>query len=304
MPPFSRPSLSAGGVVSLPGGYVDETGAVHGEAELTPLTGRDEERLAAVPPDMPAAAVVTDLLARHLVRIGALRPVTVSLVRDMLVGDRNYLILKLREMTFGKRVDAIFYCPNPDCGKPMDVTFSLDDIEVRRAPVPTRFVSLRLDAASGNDPLDTIEFRLPTGGDQEAVAGISRRDEDQAVRALIARCVRPCGAQTPFDQGMIAEISPEAISRIETAMYERAPHADVEPEAVCPECKATFVAPFDMASFFMCEVRPDHQRLERDVHLLARRYHWAEHDILSLAIYKRRRYLRLIQEELEAYAGQ
>ncbi len=298
------PSLSPRGAVCLPGGYIDETGIVHVEAELTPLTGRDEEWLAGLPPDMPASAVVTELLARHLVRIGTLRSITASLVRDMLLGDRSYLILKLREMTFGKRVDAIFYCTNPDCGKPMDVTFSLDDIEVRRAPVTTRFFSLWLSAESGRDPGDLVEFRLPTGGDQEAVAEIGRRDEEEAVRVLLTRCVHALGAQKPVALEAIAGLSSEALGVIETAMYEHAPHVESEPEAVCPECGKDFIAPFDMASFFLSEVRPDRRRLERDVHVLARHYHWSEQDILSLSLQKRRRYLQLLQEEFEAYAGQ
>jgi len=304
MRPSAGPSLSPPGAVCLPGGYVDETGAVHAEAELTPLTGRDEEWLACLAPDMPAAAVVTELLARRLSRIGTLRPVTASLVRDLLVGDRSYLILKLREMTFGKRVDAVFHCPNPDCGKPMDVAFSLDDIEVRRAPVTTRFVSLRLSAEPGHDLGDFIEFRLPTGGDQEAVAEIGRRDEEQAIRVLLARCLRSLGAHTSIDHTKIAGLSPEAFREIETALYEHAPHVEIELEAACPECGTIFVAPFEIASFFVSEVQPDYRGLERDVHVLARHYHWSEQDILSLPLQKRRRYLRLIQEESEAHAGQ
>lgn len=298
------PGACAGCTVQLPGGYVDETGVVHAEGDLTPLTGRDEEWLAALSTELSTAAAVTELLVRHLARIGTLQPVTAALVRDMLVGDRHYLTLKLREMTFGKRVDAIFHCPNQNCGKPMDVTFSLDDIEILRAPVSTRFFSVRLSAEPGPAPGDLVEFRLPRGGDQEAIAKIGRRDEEQAVRTLLARCVRSLGAQTPVDQETIAGLSPESLEEIETAMYERSPHVEIEPEARCPECKTEFIAPFDLASFFLSEVRPDRWRLERDVHVLARHYHWSEQDILSLPLQKRRRYLHLIQEEFEAYAAQ
>ena len=186
----------------------------------------------------------------------------------------------------------------------MDVTFSLDDIEIRRALVSTRFFSVRLSAEAGTVPGDLVEFRLPTGNDQEAVAEIGRLAEEQAVRALLVRCVRSLGGHTSVDHAMIAGLSPEAFEEIEAAIYERAPHADIEPEARCPECGTAFIAPFDMASFFVSEVRPEHRRLEREVHVLARHYHWSEQDILSLPLQKRRRYLQLIQEEFEAYAGQ
>jgi hypothetical protein len=40
--------------------------------------------------------------------------------------------------------------------------------------------------------------------------------------------------------------------------------------------------------------------LLRDVHLLACRYHWAERDILGLALPRRAAYLGLIEEQRDA----
>jgi hypothetical protein len=84
----------------LPGGYVDEGGALHREVELAPLSGREEEWLA----DRKHAGsvtLVTAILSRCMHRLGTISPVPIELVRRLLVADRQYLLLKLREVTFG-----------------------------------------------------------------------------------------------------------------------------------------------------------------------------------------------------------
>src|SRR5215210_5349721 len=74
---FERPDE---GVFVLPGGYVDDEGARHAEVELEPLTGHDEELLAAAQVHLCTARVVTTLLSRRLRRVGTLTEITLPLV--------------------------------------------------------------------------------------------------------------------------------------------------------------------------------------------------------------------------------
>ena len=99
----------------LPGGYVDEAGVVHRHVELTPLSGREEEFLAGNHRS-ESASLVTMVLSRCIRRIGTISPVSEQVARNLLVADRQYLLLKLREATFGDRVQATIFCPWPDCG--------------------------------------------------------------------------------------------------------------------------------------------------------------------------------------------
>ncbi len=72
----------------LPGGYVDEDGTLHREAELAPLSGHEEELLA----DQgghASAVLVTPLLSRCVRRIGTISPVTEDVARTLLVADRQ-----------------------------------------------------------------------------------------------------------------------------------------------------------------------------------------------------------------------
>src|SRR3954454_1546258 len=147
--------------VSLPGGYVDHDGAVHTEVEIATLTGAGEEAILAAPPDLCAAALTTMVLAHSIRRIDGLRRVTPAVVRNLLVQDREFLIARLREATFGPDLWVRLECPASDCGQSMELQLSLPAL-----PVVTRRQTSRYIAFD-----DALEFRLPTGDDQERIAG-------------------------------------------------------------------------------------------------------------------------------------
>jgi hypothetical protein len=272
-------------VFTLPGGYVDQHGTVHHEVELSALTGRDEEFLRSMAADTPSARVVTELLVRCIGRLGSLPAINENVARDMLVGDREYVVMRLFELTCGSTLNAVLRCPGEDCNKPMDVTLSLAEMAPERRPVAARYFQLRLSS----EPFRHIEFRLPTGADQEELAGID--DEKRAVSALLARC-------TDLDESALDALPETARREIETEMEKLAPHADVEVEATCPECGRLFSGQAAWPTYCLGDMMSQSAGLERDVHLLAWHYHWSESDVLSMPRAKRRRYIDLIEEEL------
>ena len=293
------------GVFILPGGYVDGDGVLHSRVELKPLTGHDEEYLAAARMDDCSASVVTGLLGRCLQRVGTLERVTTSLVRNMLVGDRDYLMMKLREMNFGARVAAVIRCPNASCGEPMDVTFFLNDLQIERRSIPSRYFTMQLSRAAATvrdsrekeHPL--VELRLPTGADQEALAEVFTVDEARAVNLLLARCIRRIGDLDQIDEAFVAGLPALTRREIEEQIERLSPQAAIELDGVCPECRRPFETLFDFMAFVFAEMRRNLRHLEREVHLLAWHYHWSERDILSMTHNKRRRYIELLREELE-----
>ena len=82
-------------------------------------------------------------------------------------------------------------------------------------------------------------------------------------------------------------------------MEQLAPQLDPEVEALCPHCGRTFSAPLDLAGFVLTEAAGEVQHLRRDVHVLAWHYHWSEGEILAMSRKKRRRYIELLEHELE-----
>jgi hypothetical protein len=295
------------GLFVLPGGYLDERGELHREVRLAPLNGHDEESLAHAAPGTASAAAVTALLTRCIARVGSIERVDAALVRDLLVCDRDYLVLCLRSFAFGPRVDAVMKCRSPECGKRMDVRFSLDGLQFERRAVRSRFFKTRLaspvsvERGGAREETRLVEFRLPTGGDQEELSEVFRDDGERALRLLLSRTVKRVGTFDDVDAALIAGLPFEAREEVAAQMRRLSPQVEIEIEGECPECGTACSTRFDIAGFFIAEMRGNLHALEREVHFLALRYHWSERDILSLTRRKRQRYVELLREELESF---
>ncbi len=287
----------------LPGGCVDEHGAIHRDVEFCSLSGREEELLAARS-GPGAAGLVTSLLARCVRRIGMISPVSEDMARSLLVADRQYLLLKLRCATFGDRVQATVPCPWPDCGKQVDIDFSLNDVPVResaeKGPLYTMVLTPEAAMSAGiNEAASEIVFRLPNGGDQEAVSSIIGENEAKALRMLLSRCIKRIGSIDDPGEELIQKLSPNTRMEIERRMEEAAPKVDLGMNAGCPECGRAFTVPFDIQDFFFGEMRTSIDLLYREVHYLAYHYHWAEREIMEMPREKRRGYLGILTDEIE-----
>lgn len=266
--------------VALPGGLVAESGRRLTRVVLRPLSGREEEWLARHS-DVANAVAVTHVLGACLVRADGEAP-PAELARRLLAGDRDYLILQLRRLTVGDRIDAVLTCPA--CPAKMDVTFDAGAIPVEPRPQNTASYTLRLPEPGSSDR--AVRFRLPTGADQEAVLGV---DGPAAVDALLDRCI--------VDDGGVG-LAPEERRAVTEAMDELSPQLEIELDLTCPECGHAFLAPFDATSYFLCEMRVSGRQLLREVHALAFYYHWSEADILGLTRDRRRAYLELLNDAL------
>jgi hypothetical protein len=290
----------------LPGGYWDPAGVLHREFELSVLTGRDEELLAQTKYD-GSAALVTAVLSRAVSRLGAMRPIGEDAVRELLVADRQYLLLKLRQSTFGDMVRANLFCPWPSCGNRVSMEFKIDDFPVdepgERAPFYTMMLSFQAAGAEPEDPGDElrrrVRFRLPNGADQEALSPLLARNEAEALSLLLARTIQNLGHASPPSVEDVTALSSLARAEIEAEMERVAPKVELTIETKCPECGRGFLVPFDLQRFFFGELRTDVDLLYRQVHYLAYHYHWAENEIMTMAGSKRQRYVELLADEIE-----
>jgi hypothetical protein len=195
----------------LPGGYVDEAGVLHREVELTPLSGHEEELLA--DRKLPGgAALVTIILSRCVRRLGSISPVPAELVRRLLVADRQYLLLRLRAITFGDQVQATVRCPWADCGKKVDMDFSLQDIPVQesQAKGPLYAMQLSPEAACKDETgeaYQAVTFRLPNGEDQEVVSPLMANDAARAFSVLLGRCIQSIGPWEHPGEALLRRLS-------------------------------------------------------------------------------------------------
>jgi hypothetical protein len=269
----------------LPGGWLIGEGPEpwrrYESAVLRPLTGHEEEWLSQHH-GVPNAVRTSRLLNACVLSLDD-EPPPRDVARTMLVGDRDYLILQLRRLTFGNRVLAVADCPG--CGAKMDIDFNAEAVPIERGAPDAPSYEVELPAQGGFPPR-AVCFRLPSGGDQEAVLDL---DTETAADKLLERCVlSPVAVPLAADEK----------ARVITAMEERAPRVELELELDCPECSRAFIMPFDTTAFFFDELRITAGQLLREVHFLAFYYHWTESQILDLGRHRRRTYLSLLSDTL------
>lgn len=247
------------------------TGAVtvrlrRGDAAVRALSGLEEELLASGGP--AGAARATEVLARCVQRLGD-APATPSALRELAVGDREALLLAVFRATFGEHIDLVATCPA--CEASLDLRVAVGDLLAAGEGEPGERHTLETDGVR-------VTFRLPTGGDLEAVAG-----EADMVAALLGRCVLEASA--PFE----ADALGERIADLD-------PRAEAILDAGCEACGERFAVPLDAGDLLAGEAAARSGGLLREVHRLALGYHWSERDILALSTPRRRRYLALLDE--------
>lgn len=187
------------------------------------------------------------------------------------VGERDALLLALRELTLGESLVAVVSCPS--CADLLEVELAAADLRVEKAPSGAEPLELELEGRR-------IRFRLPTAADLVAVASAADVEEGRAL--LLERCV------------IDGELAAEGEEALAGGMAEADPGAWVELELACPGCGEEWSAPFDIVSFFWAEVDACARRLVRDVHALALAYGWRESDVLALSAERRQAYLELV----------
>jgi len=274
----------------LPGGYWDTQGHLHKEAVLTPLCGREEELLA-TRQVATTAALATQVLSRCVQRLGPIYPVTEEITRSLCIGDRQYLLLRLRILTFGDRLQATVPCPWPDCSQSIDIDFQLSQLPVKSSEHFIHTVTLPENRI--------VQFRLPNGADQELLSPLLDQNEAETLTSLLHRCIQKLDDVEHPSLALIQTLTPLDRLTIERHMEAAMPGVDLTLQANCPECGRNFLIPFDLQDFFFGELNISQDLLRREVHYLAYHYHWSEQDILSMSRHKRRHYIEILAEEIE-----
>lgn len=192
---------------------------------------------------------------------------------SLVVHDFEALLLHLHGLVFGGTIHADATCR---CRQRIDLSFSASEFMRARKPRRPRNVTPAQDAGWFTLTGEVGAFRLPTIGDQVAIAA-----EADPVAALAARCLRP----------------PRPSARVERAMAALSPPISEEVSGTCPYCLARASFFFDVPTFVLSELKVQAGLICEDVHLLAGHYRWSEEHILALPPRRRRRYVDLVSAE-------
>jgi hypothetical protein len=197
------------------------------------------------------------------------------------IGQRDSLLLSLREWAFGSRFSALVKCP--DCGERLELDFEAADVREPARDANPETQSLRVDGYE-------VQFRLPSSADLAMSSGEEGLSEIRS--RLIERCVTT--ARYQGEPAAIESLPPPVLSRLAEEMALADPQADTWMQMRCPACSRQTQAVFDIAAYFWNEIDVWARRLLHDVHCLARAYGWSEASILSLSPRRRQHYLEIV----------
>jgi len=247
--------------VTLPIGVSDDEGHVHRTVVLRKMTGREEAILADRRNQRNGGRLVTELLHSCVVRIGDIPKNGMSTVAQMYSADRNYLLFKLRSITFGSELETGYTCPS--CGESMRLTEDLDELPIRNQPDGESAEDVPVALEDGFADRDgqvhtTLMLRLPTGADEEAVSSQMRQNASLGKNALLARCLKSLGdipkhRLEAMGPRILAELTMTDRRLIDRALNQAAPGVDLVREIECPHCGHVFKSMLDMSHFLALE---------------------------------------------------
>jgi hypothetical protein len=185
-PEWPSPDPLESDLVTLPGGLVLEDDVVITTARVKELTGTDEEAIARAAISGNPFHFLNVLLESGVVQVGD-QPAkkTKSLLKKLLVGDRDALIMGIRRVTYGDEIEQEEWtCP--ECDTESDLSIPLADVPVKKLDTPSDAI-FEVEMRKGR----VATVALATGGDQLAVfenpkLNIKERDSLLLARALIS----------------------------------------------------------------------------------------------------------------------
>lgn len=218
-------------------------------------------------------------------------PVGMGFARALTVGDREALLLQLRAWSVGETFVCVLDCPA--CAEPMELELRASDLLLD--PYEHRGPHHELRVECGREDGTQLRFRLPNGGDQEAVASVARTDPDLAARAIADRCLLSVDGETPPRAEALSSTDLESLSR---RMADLDPQAEMLVLLTCPNCGEECHTIFDSVRYLQAELDRAQSRMDWEIHLLAYHYHWSESEILGMPGARRRRYAEYLSDAL------
>jgi hypothetical protein len=243
--------------VELPIGYVDADGVVHRTAVLRKMTGRDEAIMADKRHRHNGARMITELLGSCLLRLGTIEAPGTAVARAMYSADRHYLLMKLRQVTFGPEMQATYSCPT--CHEANVVVEDLDELEtvtLAEGELPED-VTVRLEDGyvdRGGQVHDLMVFRHATGADEEKVAAAVRENAARGRDALMVRCLKSLGDMPQarmegLGTSIFGELTLGDRALIDRKLNNGGPGMKLRREVACAQCGRKFTASLDLSGF-------------------------------------------------------
>ncbi|MBD2729689.1 phage baseplate protein [Nostoc sp. FACHB-892] len=209
---------------------------------------------------------------------------SIDMLTQLSLGQRDAMLLTLREWTFGSQLVSQVTCPS--CGEVLELNFDVADMRVASLSLePIEKYCLEIADCE-------VSFRLPNSLDMIAITEHKQPEISQEI--LLERCILEAvrgGEYLPFQQ-LPSHVSNAIIAQ----MAQVDPQANVPIDISCSLCNHQWQSLFDIVAFFWAEINTWGFRVLREVHTLAAAYGWREADVLAMSPRRRQLYLKMVTD--------
>ena len=255
--PISRISVNEDGVsdeFEMPAGYLDSDGVLHKTFTIREMTGRDEEAISKGDLRQNGAKLITVLLERCVMSIGTLVKKEVGeikwkeIIKSLYVGDQDYIVLKIRELSMGGEIEVTHICPN--CKASMKTILDVSELEVEPFK-GERLIQFELPKGyrdkKGNVHT-TGTMKLPTGYDREVLTPIAKKNVAQASTLMLTRLCK-------FDDGIsvtedvMRDLTIRDREYLQKLLQENLFGVNLEVDVTCVDCGEEFKGNLNSINF-------------------------------------------------------
>lgn len=228
------------------------------EYSLQEMTGNVRKMIAGRNVRSNMARIIDTVLEQCVVNIAGLEGKALrkgAFLRSLLVGDRDFLLLKIRLISKGPIVVAQMNCPS--CQEALDVDIDLGEMDVYGFDPEKLEYSLdeqerRVFEVDCDDAEAT--FRFPDGHDQAAITQILRANPIEAQHRMYQRCLvrwkDKDGEKTEPIQGNFFDTLPvRLVDWVDEQFQANLPGPEMDTNVTCAVCGAESMANMESSDF-------------------------------------------------------
>ena len=195
---------------------------------------------------------------------------------ELSIGERNVLLLRLHQMSFGPHLRGFAACAR--CGAPLEFAVNATALAAR----------LEAQAAPGAGECsdESRRYQMRPVNSRDLIASLDFADTEEAQEKVLAGCLSAAeGADAAELRTLPAVLA--AFERVNAA-------AELSCTIECPGCANVESRDLDIARFLWLEARHAARRLFEEVHALAAAYGWSERAIVRMSPQRRGAYLEML----------
>ena len=229
------------GTVNLPGGFLTADGEIVRTAEVRELNGKDEEAIARA---NGAAKVFGVILNRATVALGGVKP-TEQMLDELLIGDRDELLLGIFKSTFGNEAELGAYCNG--CRDLKTVQVNLDEDIKRKVMLNPEEDRTFMVYGKKNEFLVT----LPTGTTQKKLLADDTYTTAEQATILLEQTVLEINGKPVITKQQVQNLS--ILDRRD--IVEEISKRNIGPQfgdvtISCPDCEGEVTVPINLGTLF------------------------------------------------------